>query len=512
MALARTLAAALTGVRAQLVEVEADISAGLPGMSFTGLADTSVVESRDRIRAALLNSGAEWPNRRITVALLPADLRKSGSRFDLAVAVAVLAGSEAVSASAVRDVVWIAELGLDGRLHAVRGVLPAVAAVRAAGARRVVVAVGNGAEAALVPGVDVRVAAELRDVIGFLTGDGPALAAPEPGDVRTDGAAPPGPDLAEVVGQTLAKRAIEIAAAGRHHVFLQGAPGAGKTMLAERLPGLLPALDDAEALEVTAVHSVAGLLGEHAQLISRAPLQAPHHTASVPSLVGGGSQLARPGAISLAHRGVLFLDEAPEFSPRALDALRQPLESGIVCIHRGAGAVTYPAQFLLVLAANPCPCGSKPRECTCPPQVRRRYQHRLSGPLLDRIDVRVEVEPVAHAELFDIGTEREPSAVVAARVAAARAAAAERWRATPWSHNGEVPGAVLRSRPWALTRQVLAPAEQCLHRGHLSARGFDRVLRLSWSVADLVGHSCPSADDVSEALFFRTGQVEGWAA
>jgi magnesium chelatase family protein len=510
MTLACTFGIALTGVRAHLVEIEADLSQGLPGLSFTGLADTSVVESRDRIRAALLNSGADWPNRRITVALLPADLRKSGSRFDLAVAVAVLACSEGVRPSAVRDVAWIAELGLDGRLRPVTGVLPSVVAARDAGVHRVVVCAANGAEAALVPGVDVRVACTLREIVEWLGGDGPPLAAAVPSGDRDDPSG--GPDLAEVAGQALAKRAVEVAAAGGHHVYLQGAPGAGKTMLAERLPGLLPPLDDAAALEVTAVHSVAGQLGERAQLIRRAPLQAPHHTASVASLVGGGSHLGRPGAISLAHRGVLFLDEAAEFSARALDALRQPLESGSVVLHRAGGIVNYPARFLLVLAANPCPCGSKPRECTCPPQARRRYQQRLSGPLLDRIDVRVHVDAVPHAELFEVADERESSAVVAARVAAARAAAAQRWQSTPWRCNGEVPGSALRSRPWVLARAVLSPAEAYLQRGQLSARGFDRVLRVAWSVADLAGRTSPSSVDVAEALFFRTGSAEGWAA
>ncbi len=510
MALAHTLGVALTGVRAQLVEIEADLGTGLPGMSFTGLADTSVVESRDRIRAALQNSGASWPNRRITVALLPADLRKVGSRFDLAVAMAVLACNDGVSPESVRDVVWIAELGLDGRLRPVPGVLPAVAAIREAGAHRVVVSAANGAEAALVPGVDVRVAHDLREIVESLAGDGPPLASAAPSGHRD--AQRNGPDLADVAGQALAKRAIEVAAAGGHHVYLVGSPGAGKTMLAERLPGLLPPLDDAESLEVTAVHSVAGRLGERAQLIRQPPWQAPHHTASVASLVGGGSHLGRPGAISLAHRGVLFLDEAPEFPPRALDALRQPLESGLVVLHRAAGVVTFPARFLLVLAANPCPCGSRARECVCPPQARRRYQQRLSGPLLDRIDVRVHVDAVPHAELFDVAEAREPTSVVAARVAAARAAAGDRWAATPWRCNGEIPGSALRAVPWALSRSVLAPAETYLQRGQLSARGFDRVLRLAWSVADLAGHTSPTAGDVAEALFFRTGRSEGWAA
>ncbi len=510
MSLARTRAVALTGMRAQLVEVEADLGQGLPGLGFTGLADTSVVESRDRIRAAIQNCGIDWPNRKITIALLPADLRKSGSRFDLAVAVAVLAASERIRADAVRDVLWIAELGLDGRLRPVRGVLPSVVAAREQDVCRVVVAPGNGAEAALVPGVDVRVADDIGQLVAWLDGDGPPLPTPSPG-VATP--AQSWPDLAEVAGQPVAKRAIEVAAAGGHHLFLEGAPGAGKTMLAERLPGLLPELDDRAALEVSAVHSVAGLLSDPSGLVRRAPFQAPHHSASVASLVGGGSHLAQPGAISLAHRGVLFLDEAPEFAPRALEALRQPLEGGRVVLHRSGGAITYPARFLLVLAANPCPCAARSNECVCPAQVRRRYQQRLSGPLLDRIDVRVQIDPVAHAELLDTdSSRRETTASAAERVAAARGAATERWDGTPWRCNADVPGAALRRRPWSLPPATMAPAEGYLRRGELSARGFDRVLRLSWTLADLSGRTVPAAADVAEALFLRTGVDQGRAA
>jgi magnesium chelatase family protein len=510
MTLARTFGIALTGVDGQVVEIESDLSAGLPGLSFTGLADTSVVESRDRIRSAVLNSGADWPNRKITLALLPADVRKVGSRFDLAMAMAVLAASDQVRPDALADAAWIAELGLDGRLRPVRGVLPAVLTARRAGIRRVLVAPDNGAEAALVGNIDVRVAFDLREIVDWLRADGP-----QPAQARVDEVvdAPAGRgDLADVAGQTPAKRALEVAAAGGHHVYLVGSPGAGKTMLAERLPGLLPRLGDDAALEVTAVHSVAGRLGTHGTLVRRPPLESPHHTASVAALVGGGSHLARPGAISLAHHGILFLDEAPEFSPRALDALRQPLESGQVVLHRGGGAVSYPARFLLVLAANPCPCGGRAHECSCAPQVRRRYQQRLSGPLLDRIDVRVQVDPVAHADLLDNVTSGESSVQVAERVAAARAAAVARWIGTPWRVNADVPGAVLRSRPWALPRSVLAAAEASLERGLISARGFDRVVRLAWTVADLGGHAVPDLGDVAEALFFRTGSTEAWAA
>src|SRR5579875_455082 len=330
MPLARALAVALTGLEGQLVEVECDLSAGLPGLTFTGRADGSVVESRDRVRSALVNSGVDWPNRKITVALLPADVRKVGSRFDLAIALAVLAAAEALPNEAVADAVWIAELGLDGRLRPVRGVLPSVVAARRLGVTRVVVADANAAEAALVAGVDVRSASCLAEVIDWLTGRRPP---PEP-SVRPSDDDPheSGPDLADVAGQATAKRALEIAAAGGHHLYMIGSPGAGKTMLAERLPGILPPLDDRSAMEVTAVHSVAGLLPHPPRLVRRPPLQAPHHTASTAALVGGGSSIARPGAISLAHHGVLFLDEVTLFGGQSLDAMRQPLESGYVVL------------------------------------------------------------------------------------------------------------------------------------------------------------------------------------
>jgi magnesium chelatase family protein len=510
MALATTLGVTLTGVQGQAVEIQADVAAGVPGLSFTGLADTSVVESRDRMRAAMGNSGVEWPNRKVTLALLPADVRKVGSRFDLAMAVAVLAAAEEVPPTELAGTVWLAELGLDGRLRPIRGVLPAIVTARRAGARRVIVAQGNAAEAALIPDVEVRAAGTLRELVAWLRDEeGPpplASAADEPPE--PDRAV----DLADVAGQTEAKRALEVGAAGGHHLYLVGPPGAGKTMLAERMPGLLPPLDDDAALEVTAVHSVAGRLIEAARLIRRPPLQAPHHTATVPALVGGGTNLARPGAISLAHHGILFLDEAAEFRPAALEALRQPLESGLVVLHRGGGVVSYPARFLLVLAANPCPCGSRAHDCTCAPPARRRYQQRLSGPLLDRVDVRVQIEPVPHADLLGDAAHRESTATVAERVRQARAAATERWAGTCWRVNADVPGAKLRAAPWALPHRVLAPAETYLERGRLSARGFDRVLRLAWTVADLAGHTVPEPGDVAEALYFRTGQVETWAA
>ncbi len=505
MAVARTFAATLVGVSGHPVEVEADLSNGLPGLTFTGLPDTTVVEARERVRAALQNAGVPWPNRRITVALLPADLRKLGSRFDLALAVAILAAAGSVPARGLAQVGWIGELGLDGRVRSVRGVLPAVMALAAAGISRAVVPAENAAEAALVPDVDVRGVDDLGQVIAWLRGDAPAPDRVLPTVVTVQ---PGGADLSDVVGQATARRALEVAAAGAHHLFLSGAPGAGKTMLAERLPGILPLLDDAEALEVTAVHSVAGALPDGAPLVRRPPFQAPHHTASMAALVGGGPGLARAGAISLAHRGVLFLDEAPEFQPTALDALRQPLESGRVVLHRSGGAVVYPARFQLVLAANPCACGA-PRDidCTCASAARRRYQHRLSGPLQDRIDIRVDVAPVPRADLLGTETVAEASAAVTARVAEARDRARARWGCTGWPTNALVPGRTLRSSRWRPPRQAARSVERALDLGLLSARGYIRVLRLAWTVADLAGHQVPDAGDVAEALFYRTGRA-----
>lgn len=504
MALANTLSIALSGVSGRVIEVEADLSAGLPGLTFTGLPDVSVLESRDRIRAAVLNSGLSWPNKRITVALLPADVRKYGSGFDVALAMSVLAAAGEVPTEAVAGVVWLAELGLDGRLRPVRGALPAVLAARQAGVRTVVVSPGNCAEAALVTGPDVLVAASLSEIVLALRG-GTALASapadqPEP--------AAPLPDLADVVGQPVARRALEIAAAGAHHLLLEGAPGAGKTMLAERLPSILPELEPAEALEVTAIHSVAGVLPGGAGLLRRPPLQAPHHTSSMAALVGGGTGLGRPGAASLAHRGVLVLDEAAEFKPTVLDSLRQPLESGEIVLHRTGGAVSYPARFQLVMATNPCPCGaSKDVDCSCTPDSRRRYRRRLSGPLLDRIDLQIPIDPVSRTELMQDREAREPSAAVGARVAGARAAARERWAPFGWSTNAEVPGSVLRSRGWRPPRQALARLDSEIERGGLSARGCDRVLKLSWTLADLAGLTSPGSVEVSEAIWLRTGRA-----
>ncbi|MEU3555094.1 YifB family Mg chelatase-like AAA ATPase [Streptomyces fragilis] len=533
MGFARTCSVALVGAEGVVVEVQADLEPGVAAFTLVGLPDKSLSESRDRVRAAVVNSGAAWPQKKLTVGLSPASVPKGGSGFDLAVACAVLGAAELIDPKALAELVMIGELGLDGRVRPVRGVLPVVLAAAEAGYQQVVVPECAAAEASLVPGVSVLGVRSLRQLIAVLT-DAPvpeeepvAQGRPDAmlAGLRLPGAAAAvgvpggafseqGHDLADVAGGLRARAALEVAAAGGHHLFLSGPPGTGKTMLAERLPTLLPPLGRQESLEVTAVHSVAGLLPPGRPLIDRPPYCAPHHSATMQALVGGGKGTARPGAVSLAHRGVLFLDETPEFSRAALDALRQPLESGHVVIARSEGVVRFPAKCLMVLAANPCPCGRFSRtddSCECSPHAVRRYQARISGPLLDRVDLRVRVGPVTRAELAGRGSSGESSATVAARVLAARERTAARLDGTPWRTNGEVPGRELRGR-WRAALGAMERAERLLERGTLTARGLDRVLRVAWTVADLVGHDRPDAHDVAFALELRTGCPLGAAS
>jgi magnesium chelatase family protein len=393
--------------------------------------------------------------------------------------------------------VLIGEIGLDGAMRPVRGVLPALLGARAAGRTRAVVPLANLAEAALATGMTVWGAPTLADH-GMVRGAADPAAA---------SAAFAVPDLADVLGQPEARLALEIAAAGGHHLAMIGPPGAGKTMLASRLPGVLPPLDDEQSLEVTAVHSVAGLLDDGTPLITRPPFVDPHHSASQAAIIGGGSTQIRPGSVSLAHCGVLFLDEAPEFKRTALDALRQPLEEGSVLLARATGAVRFPARFQLVLAANPCPCAAaKDVDCRCGSGERRAYLSKLSGPLMDRVDIRIDLPALPPSILTSAVGQGESSAVVAQRVLAARERAAFRWRDTPWRCTAQVPGPVVR-RTWAPSEGQAELLDRAVRTGRLTGRGYDRVLRLSLTVADLAGRDRPSTADVASALALRCAEA-----
>jgi magnesium chelatase family protein len=514
MAVGRTLAVALSGLDGSLVDVEADITSQLPGFVLIGLPDAALSQARERVRAATGNAGCEFPVRRVTVNLSPAVLPKPGSGFDLAIALAVLAAGGSVSAESVAGTVHLGELGLDGRLRPTHGILPAVLAARRAGVRRVMVPRCHADEASLVPDIRVIPVSGLREAAihhGAELEPEPDEHAgqPDPGagaaPVPASSSADPEPCLGDVVGNEEAVEALVVAAAGGHHMFLLGPPGAGKTMLAQRLPGLLPDLDEESALEVGCIRSLCGeRLGP--DLPVRPPLEAPHHTASAAGIVGGGSGRIRPGAAVRASGGVLFLDEAPEFAGAVLDCLRQPLESGVVSIHRANGVAHFPGRFQLIMAANPCPCGAfgvPGSDCSCPPQARRRYLARLSGPLMDRMDIRLGVRRVTtavHRGAADV--PRVTTATARARVAAARAAASERWAATPWRTNAHVSGTWLR-REARVARGATAALDRALDRGLLTMRGYDRVLRIGWTLADLEGASSPDADHLGRALLLR---------
>ena len=497
MALGRAFSVAVHGVEGEIVEIEADITTGLPGIYLVGLADAALRESRDRVRAAISNCGFSWPMTRLTLALSPATLPKMGSVYDIALAAAVLSAQKKKTWPRLEKTVLLGELALDGRVRPVKGVLPAVLGAQRQGWPAVVVPIDNLAEASLVDGIEVWGVRTLRQLQAWLAGKGELSARVD----RPPQAHEVAVDLADVVGQSQARYAVEVAAAGAHNLLMTGPPGVGKTMLAQRLPGLLPPLSHAESLEVTAIHSVAGQLTGDAPLITRPPFVAPHHTSSIAALVGGGTGMARPGAVSRAHRGVLFLDEFAEINSGALEALRTPLEDGEIRLARRDGVARYQCRILLVLAANLCPCAPPdPRDCLCGAAEKRRYRTKLSGPLVDRVDLRVQMHASREGTFAD--QEGESTAVVRERVWQARAAAKERWSPYGFTTNAEVGGSLLRRR-FQLSPEAMKPLRTAVDRGSLSIRGMDRTVRVAWTLCDLAGRTSPDKDDVATAMSFR---------
>jgi magnesium chelatase family protein len=521
MAVSKAFSVGLLGLAGSIIEIEAEISSNLPSFVLIGLPDTALSEARDRVRAAAFNSGLPLPGRRVTVNLSPASVPKRGSVYDLAIAVAILAADGRLESKSVERWIHLGELGLDGSLRAVTGILPSVLAAKRAGWEKIIVPSLNLAEASLVEDVELLGANTLGEVARFhgakvSASDLTVAETYQPTDIPVEDDSV---DLDDVVGQDEAVEALTIAAAGGHHVLMVGPPGVGKTMLAERLSTILPRMTSDEAIETSALRSIAGLTTDHSigKLTQIRPFESPHHSASLVSLIGGGITFPRPGMVSLANHGVLFLDEAPEFQRAFLEALRQPLESGEVLINRSSGTARFPARFQLVMAANPCPCGNfagQARSCICAPSVRLAYLAKLSGPLLDRIDVRLRLQPANAAQiaLARLGAKQlgRKSSEVRTSVAAARERARNRLAGTPWALNAQVPGPYLR-RELKLDSAVTRSLDSALDKGRLSMRGYDRCLRLAWSCADLAGRSQVNEEDVAKAVLLRGGDgVSQW--